>query len=587
MNGHDASVADTDELRILREAQAYVGKDKLFHSNLPALMEKVKKAAKNLPVLKGERRTPKVRTGRVHLYSDVLSSRTRMKRRNARAENTLQRVAEPCATLAWCFGAEYPTAALDLAWKELLKGHAHDSIAGSGIDAIELDMNHRLRQVRNVSRAVTRRGLAHIQSRIDHTDAGENDVVITAFNLSPHARTEVVTAVVDVPPQAASREFDLVDAESGEPVPVQIATRKPHHVVVCHPKNAAHTMQCEQIAFHFDARDLPALGYASYRLNPQGRFERGDLVRARNCMENEHLHVRIQADGTLTIKHKASDTVFEGLHSFEDSGEAGQAWMHVEPGIDGIVSSHGFPVAVAREESGPLLARYRIDYQLSVPARLDNAGSNHWERIDGFDNAARRSEERVPLTITSIVTLRKGARAVEVKTTFENTAEDHRLRVVFPTRLQDAKTCHAETAFDVVERPIRPDPESPWHGIGPRTYPMQRFVDVSDGQAGLAVINDGLREYEVTQDEDKAIAVTLVRAYELAVCSSAAGWEIHSEMKRSQSPGPHEFRYSLFPHAGRWDDAETHREVEKLTVPVEPVQAGPHGGDLPKRQGLL
>jgi alpha-mannosidase len=207
--------------------------------------------------------------------------------------------------------------------------------------------------------------------------------------------------------------------------------------------------------------------------------------------------------------------------------------------------------------------------------------------LDGFDNAACRSEETCELLITSLVTLRKGSKVVDVTTSFNNTAENHRLRVLFPTRLDNATHCHAESAFDVVERPIEPPEDSPWHGIGPRTYPMQRFVDVSDGTAGLAVINDGLREYEIVQRPDRTIAVTLLRAVETNICSSSASWETHPEMRLSQCPGPHEFRYRIYPHAGTWSDAEIYREVEPLALPMELLQAGAHGGDLPQRFSFL
>ena len=587
MMGHDASVADEDVLRIIELAQDSIGSDTLMHSSLPDLIGKVQDAADSLPILKGERRTPKVRSGRVHLNSNVLSSRTRMKHLNARAEETLQRWAEPYATVALCLGKTYPGPLLDLAWRELLKGHAHDSISGSGVDDIEMDMTHRLRQVLGICRSVTHRCLAHIQSRIDNSNEALGDILLTVFNASPNARSEILTAVVDVPPGVVSREFDLLDAESGTPIPVQVATRKPHHVVVYNPKDAAHTMKCERFTLHFNADEIPALGYATFRLNPKGSFERGDLARGQNSMENEHLELRINVDGTLCARHKASGTTYDGLHYFEDSGEAGQAWKHIEPGIDGVISSHGFPVSIARVESGPLLARYRIDYHMIIPAGLDNAGSDVWDRLDGFDNAARRSEETRDLRITSIVTLRKGARSVEVRTRFHNSSEMHRLRVMFPTRLAGTNTCYAESAFDVVERPIEPPPGDPWHGIGPRTHTMLRFIDVSDGKAGLAVINDGLREYEVTQDREKSIAVTLMRAYEVSVCSSAAGWETHPGMKLSQSFGDHEFQYFIHPHAGRWDEAEVCREVERLNTPMEPVQAGRHGGDLPQRLSFL
>ena len=587
MMGHDSSVADAVELRIIEAAQEAIGRDALFHSSLPAWIAKVKAAAKGLPVLKGERRTPKVRTGRVHLYSDVLSSRARVKRLNARAECALQRWAEPFSAIAWCLGRDYPSTLLDAAWTTLLKCHAHDSIAGSGVDAIELDMRDRLRQVDSIAAGVTARSLAHIQRNIRNADAGADALLITAFNASPFPRSEVLTAVVDVPPCGASREFDLLAADGKQHVPAQVVTRRPHYATVNHAGDAAHMMQCEQVVFHFEARDLPALGYTTFRFNPKGRFARGGLACGSNAMENEHLHVVIRDNGTLTVHHKASGTVFEGLHFFEDSGEAGQAWMHVEPGADKVVSSRGFPVSVSLEEDGALLARYRIEHFLKIPAGLDNAGSNAWERVDGFDNAACRSKESTDLIITSVVTLRKGARSIGVRTCFHNSADNHRLRVLFPTHLRRAKSGWAESAFDVVERPIVPGPGHPWHGIGKRTFPMQRFIDVSDGKAGLAIINDGLREYEVTRDPDRAIAVTLLRAFEVSICTSAAGWDIRPKMKLSQSPGDHEYRYLIYPHAGRWDEAEVLAECECLTAPVKLAQAGSHGGTLPKRMSFL
>ena len=38
---------------------------------------------------------------------------------------------------------------------------------------------------------------------------------------------------------------------------------------------------------------------------------------------------------------------------------------------------------------------------------------------------------------------------------------------------------------------------------------MQRFVDMSDGNLGLAILNEGLREYEAVVDDDRTLAITL------------------------------------------------------------------------------
>lgn len=585
MMGHDSSIPDLVELELIKEARKVLGDDTILHSRLPDLMAKITKAAKNLTVLRGERRTPVLMNQRMHLYSDVLSSRTRVKRLNALAEQALQRWAEPFAALAWRLGAEYPSAALDLAWKTLLKSQPHDSISGSGVDDIERDVRDRLRQAANLADSIMARSLQHIQRRIDNSDAGRDEILLTVFNASPCPRSEVVTAVVDVPRTGAMSAFEVAACGKGKPAPVQVVTRRPHHAVINHPADATYMLDSEQVKFHFEAKNIPAFGYSTFRLAPSKTFGRGSMVTGHHIMENEHLGVYINGDGTLTLVHKASGEVYDGLHFFEDGGEVGNAWMHIEPAADRLVSSIGAPVTIALEENGPLLARFRIDYHMTIPAGFDEGLGDPWQRLDGGGSASRRSYETVPLVISSYVTLRRGSRAVEITTRFINTAPYHRLRVLFPTRRQ-TRTCHAETPFDVVERPATHAADSPWQAAN-ATFPMQRFVDVSDRRGGLAVINDGLREYEITPDEDLAVALTLVRAYEVALTTVSKRWERHPEMELSQCPGEHEFRYAIYPHAGSWDTADVYTEVERLAVPLELAQVGPHAGDLPQQLSLL
>jgi alpha-mannosidase len=223
---------------------------------------------------------------------------------------------------------------------------------------------------------------------------------------------------------------------------------------------------------------------------------------------------------------------------------------------------------------------------MRVPAGLEENGGDPWRRLDGAGNNAKRVEETVPLRIRSDVTLRKGSPYLEVVTRFDNRARNHRLRAVFPTRLPKASHCAAESAFDVVEREIAHSPSSPWYG-SKATFPMQRFVDVSDGRCGLALLNDGLREYEITQDEDRAIAVTLLRAFEVNLSTVSYRWETRPEMNLAQSPGEHEFRYALFPHSGDWNVGGVCREAEAFTNALIPAQVGPHDGYLPTKRGFL
>jgi len=588
MQGHDSSEPDPLELKIIEEAQKLMEGDRIFHSSLPEWVEKVKAEAKDLTVLKGERRTPKVHGMKPYLFGDVTSARTRMKRKNQQVEHALQRVAEPLCSIAWLLGEEYPKTLLEIAWKYLLKCHAHDSIAGSGIDQIERDVHNRLDQAKNIADGLTRLNLQKIQRRIDNSDIPSDDVLLTVFNPSPHERSEIVTAYIDFPKELGYESYSIWDASSGQEVDFHEVIRSDHSPVIRHLSDATMEMPSLRVKVNLDAKALPPLGYRTYHVKREEKpkFLSGSLVTGRNTMENEHLKVRINDNGTLTITHKESGRTFENLHYFEDSGEAGHAWRHIPPALDRVITSLSLPATVSLEESGPLLAKYRIELKMMIPYELKEGRGNEVRRLDGDGDDATRSEIMKELPITSFVTLRRGARSVEVTTRFNNQCRDHRLRVMFPTDISAEVSC-AETPFDVVERPIERGPDSPWYGSWNPTHPQGRFVDVSDGKVGLAIINDGLREYEVTEDSERTIGITLMRAFEMALTTVSWRWERHPEMELTQCFGEHEFRYLIYPHSGDWADAEVYREVERLNVPVAVAEVGPHGGTLPKKMGFV
>jgi len=248
MMGHDSSVPEPRLLEMIDEIRKQFPEDEVRHDSYPDMLEAIKAEVDwdMLTVLKGERRVPKPMPVTMHLYSDVLSSRTRMKRLNAQAEWLLQRCAEPFAVLAADLGAEYPSSLIDLAWKTLLKCHAHDSISGSGVDDIEEDMIYRLRQVVNISNGLLKRALGAIQLRIDNSAFPADTVLLTVFNPSPQPRTEVVSAAVDLPYTGPKGEFAVIDVTTGDRMPVQGADRKPFWAVVNHPGDATAMMRSQR-----------------------------------------------------------------------------------------------------------------------------------------------------------------------------------------------------------------------------------------------------------------------------------------------------------------------------------------------------
>ena len=590
MQGMDSTQPDVFEMKTMQEAAKILEKDEIFHSSLPEYLDQLKTAVKwdDLVVLKGERRTPRQLGTRVHLYGDVTSARVKIKRENSMAEQELQRKAEPFASAAYLLGIDYPKTYLDLAWKYLLKGHPHDSISGTGVDQIEKDMHYRLDQCRNIAAGVIKRALQSIQLRIDNSDLEDNEVALTVFNPSPYPRNEIVTAVVDLPVDNGFSHYSIHDPDTKKAIEFQETKRYQHPAIVRHLGDATMEMKVWRVHVHILVNDIPALGYRTllFRVNDSLAGNDRSLIGTVTTLENSYLKVQVNADGTINISDKSTGHIYKGLHYFEDNGEAGHAWRHVPPARDQVITTLNSRPKIEWVESGPLSSCLRITHRMQVPTKLDEGESDYIRRLDGDGDNAGRSAERRELIIQSDLTLTKESHGLAVRTSFINTCEDHRLRVMFPTHIA-AACSSAEEPFDVVDRPINRGPDSPWRDTWNPTHPHQRFVDVSDGKTGVALINDGLREYEVSDNADRTIGLTLLRSFEVALATVAWRWERHPEMKGSQGLGEHIFNYMIYPHAGDWDTGGVMKEADRFNLPLEPAQVGAHEGDLPQSHSFV
>jgi alpha-mannosidase len=101
---------------------------------------------------------------------------------------------------------------------------------------------------------------------------------------------------------------------------------------------------------------------------------------------------------------------------------------------------------------------------------------------------------------------------------------------------------------------------------------MWSFVDVSDGRAGLALIADGLHEYEVVPGNPAELVLTLLRSVgwlsreDLTTRTGHAGPGL--ETPGAQVLGGHRLRYSLFFHEGNWERGGVWRAAESTLTPL-------------------
>jgi alpha-mannosidase len=565
--GHDGSFPDAREVRLIADAKAAL-KDRadVAHSTILAFQRALSRARRrNWPRVTGEMRHTYTKGSTSRLLGWITSARLHLKQDNFRTEQWLYGLAEPLAASAAMLGAPYPRGSFDVAQRWLLENHCHDSIGGCGRDVVHDDMVYRFRQAREISRCIVDESLRAIAGAVDLNHLPATDVAVVVFNPTAARRSAVLPVVLDIPAEWSTGGFEVVD-QRGRPVDVQLLEREDRFQERVHHPNEVFTYLT--VARHharLAVPEVPPVGYTTLHVRPADPTPPRSAATLRDGthgMANAHLALTINANGTLDLVHKATGAAYRGLGYFRDSGAVGNPWEHRAPARDEECTTLEAPARVTLLHDGPLECAFRVELNWELPATSDEQG---------------RSARRVSFPIVSDIVLRCDQPWVEITTSLENTARDHYLRVSFPTGRQ-TDVVHVQSPFDVVTRSFRTPDRRLFDDDPQAEQPMRSFLDVSDGQAGLALLSDGSKAYEAHDDAARTVSLTLLRAFALRFYVPDKA-DFPEDSAGSQCPGRHVFRYALMPHAGDWAAADVWSAATRFTTPLLAGQIGPtpHG----------
>ncbi|CAM3351140.1 Glycoside hydrolase family 38 central domain-containing protein [Deinococcus saxicola] len=518
---------------------------------------------------------------KAHLLPGVLSARLHLKQRNARTQTALERYAEPLQALAWALGERYESQHLWRAWESLIENHPHDSICGCSIDQVHREMLTRFDEAEQAADLLAEDAHASLNARLDLGFAGDGQA-LSVFNPLNWARTGLATVLFS-PYLGISPEGWVLQDDAGEEVPFQ--TRVAHHLTdKSEPwswlERASGRSQDSDVftAVLFVAREVPGLGYRSYALHPRDTFQSHERVRpyavagdvaldkgngdselivGPGMLENAHLRVTVEPDGSVTLLDKESGHEYPHLNTFNDGGDNGDTYNYAWPLGDQVISSQAVAPRLTWVEVGPACATLRVSRQWTLPAGLSA-------------DRQSRSLEEVAFTLHTDLTLSAGARRLDIRTHGDNTARDHRLRALFPLGRPVAFSS-AETQFAVIDRPTAlPDNQRGSAEPAVHEHPQMTFVSVSDAERGLTLANRGLPEFSA--GEDGTLRLTLLRCMgylsreDLLTRVGGAGPTIPTP--EAQMLGAFEAEYSVIPHAGDWHAAGSWREAHAFNAPL-------------------
>lgn len=511
--------------------------------------------------------------GKFHpLLLGVFSARMYLKQANERTQTLLEKWAEPASAFAWLNGGAYESQILWEAWKLCIKNHPHDSICGCSIDQVHREMMPRFEQAQQIGEQMTDESLRFISSRVNTAsgDVPRDAQAVIAFN--PHAWDYHGTASVHVQKHLAIGEiaprYVIKDAK-GRALPTQITGEYLYEI------NRHHKTWHGDV--RFAASGIPGLGYETFYLQ-QGESNPASSLRVGpDWIENDYVKLNIRCNGSFDLFHKPTRTTYHGLNMFEDTEDVGDEYNYGWAFDSRTVTSEGMRGTISVVERGPVFATLRADFILPLPESIR-------------EDRMARSERIVDCPVRVFVTVHADSARVDITVEFENNAKDHRLRVHFPTAI-NADVCYAEGQYDVVERPLELPAGEDWKEKPVGQKPLQSYVLVDGTDGGLAVINQGMPEYEVAKDQFCTVIQTLLRS---------CGWLSRDDYEarpynagpslptpEAQCLGKQVFRYAVMPTQGNWVKAKVWQAAHEHNAPPRTVVTGLRRGELPLSQSFV
>jgi alpha-mannosidase len=448
--------------------------------------------------------------GELYLESirGVYTSQARSKRLNRQAERLYHDAEWLCALADTLTGdTAYPQSELNAGWEIILHNQFHDVLPGTSIPQVFEDSLADYARAEKVGQSALGGAQDTLLSRIP-----ANDAAVIIFNPLSWSRGGLIEL-----PWSESLEGKTLSIESGKLLSQVVESGDQKKILL-------------------EVDSVPSLGYRVFPLVSHSQALADELTVTPARLENRFYRITLDERGQITSLFDKSNQrevlVAPGnvLQIFEDRSIDGEAW-DIDIFYQDKMRQIDHLVEVVVEETGPLRGVLRLTWQ--------------------FANT----------TISQRLTIYRHSARIDFRTELDWHEHQILLKAAFPVHVRATRATY-DIQFGSIERPTH------WNTSFDTAHfenPAHKWVDLSEGNYGVALLNDCKYGYDV---KNNVLRITLHRS--------------PTEPDPTADQGRHEFTYSLLPHAGTWRESDVIREAYALNDPLMalPVSANPQG-DLP------
>lgn len=487
-NGHDQMPIQQNIYQVMDQLKASYPDRNFFLSKYEHVFEELEKEP-NLDTIAGELLDGKY----MRVHRSIFSTRADLKSSNTRIENKITNQLEPLASIAYSLGAEYQEGLIEAIWKELMKNHAHDSIGCCCSDKVHRAIANRFFLAEDKTDELIR---FYQRKIVDAMSCDECLDKLTAFNLLPYERAGVIEGQLIT----KMKNFQLTD-EHGVSHPYEILDMEVVDAGLVDRQIVHYGNYDPFVRYTVCLKDtVPSMGYKTYFIREaDGQAAAKEPQLNLDMVENEFYQIQTAPNGTLTLFDKIHQKTYHDVLLVEDGSDDGDEYDYSPLPNDYVITSKDVS-AVCETRSYGHKQVIQIAYELKVPADLE-------------ERAARVCGSHIGVRLQ--ITMKAGSPILEIQAQIDNQAKDHRVRVLIPDQI--AATCSvSDNQFGVIRRPVADPAMEVWEAENwderpDSIYPMLSYAGL-DGECGLAVLTNSVREFEVIGETFDTIAVTLFRS---------------------------------------------------------------------------
>jgi alpha-mannosidase len=455
-----------------------------------------------------------------------ITSQTVHKRWNRQNELLAAAAEEASVGAAWLGGRTYPQERLNRAWRLVMAGQFHDSMAGTATPkSYEYIWNDDVIAMNQFAGVLTSATDA-IASGMDTQSKG---VPIVIFNPLSSAREDVVEADVTFPSGVPNGV--TVSDPDGHAAPGQIVS------------------QANGVARIVFLAKTPSVGFATYDVESASGVMNyiSELSASTSGLENARYRIKIDTDGDVSsifdkkINHELLSQPIR-LAIILDNPKQWPAWnMDFEDETRAPRTLIGGPAKIRVVENGPV--------RVAVEVTREGEGSKFVQtvRLSAGDAGNR----------------------VEFGNVIDWHSTDGTLKAVFPLSASN-KLATYNWDIGTIQRSNAEERQF--------EVASHQWIDLTDGSGsyGATVLTDDKNASD--KFSDNTLRLTLIRTP-----GTRGGYTDQG----SQDLGHHEFVFGLAGHDGDWRQGETDWQAYRLNQPLLAYQTASHGGALGKSFSLL